>query len=56
MLYGLVLTAVPFVRNRFTEALRIDALLMPRPTEATRLLNLAAGLLLAGYNGYSLLG
>ncbi len=56
IIYGLVLTVVPFVRNRFTEAMRIDALLTPRPTEATRLLNLVAGLLLVGYSGYSLLG
>ena len=55
IVYGLVLVSVVFFRNRFTEALRIDALIMPKPTDATRVLNPVIGLLLIGYNAYSLL-
>jgi len=53
--YGAVLVCVVFVRNRFTEAARIDALMVPKTTDATRMLNLVIGLLLIGYNGYSLI-
>ena len=52
--YGAVLVGVMFVRNKFTEAARIDALMLPKTTDATRMLNLVIGLLLIGYNGYSL--
>jgi len=55
IVYGVVLVSVVFFRNRFTEALRIDALIMPKPTDATRVLNPVIGLLLIGYNAYSLL-
>ena len=55
IVYGLVLVSVVFFRNRFTEALRIDALIMPKPTDATRMINPVIGILLIGYNGYSLL-
>ena len=54
--YGAVLVSVVLFRNRFTEALRIDALMVPRPTDATRMLNPLIGLLLIGYDVYSLLG
>ncbi len=54
IVYGAVLVSVVFFRNRFTEALRIDALIMPKPTDATRMINLGIGLLLAAYNAYSL--
>mgnify|MGYP001425956522 CR=1 FL=1 len=53
--YGAVLVSVVFFRNRFTEALRIDALIVPKPTDATRVLNPVIGLMLIGYNVYSLL-
>jgi hypothetical protein len=53
--YGIVLVCVMFLRNRVTEALRIDALIVPKTTDATRTLNLVIGLLLIGYNGYSLI-
>lgn len=53
--YGAVLILTTFVSNRFTEAVRIDALFMPKPSEATRPLNLVAGILVAGYSIYSLL-
>lgn len=56
IVYGVVLVSVVFFRNRFTEALRIDALIVPQPTDATRALNPVIGLLLIGYNAYSLLG
>ncbi len=51
--YGLVLVTAAFIRSRFTEAMRIDALIVPHPTDATRMLNLVIGLLLIAYNGYS---
>ena len=54
IVYGVVLVSVVFFRNRFTEALRIDALIMPKPTDATRMINPVIGLLLLGYNAYSL--
>ena len=56
IVYGAVLVAVIFSRNRFVEALRIDALIVPRPSDATRVLNPVIGLVLIGYNAYSLLG
>lgn len=55
IVYGAVLVSVVFFRNRFTEALRIDALIVPKVTDATRVLNPIIGLLLIGYNAYSLL-
>ena len=55
IVYGAALVCVMFLRNRVTEALRIDALIVPKTTDATRMLNLVIGLLLIGYNGYSLI-
>jgi len=54
-LYGLVLVSAMFMRTRFTEAMRIDALFIPAYSEKTRPLNLLAGLLVAGYAAYSLM-
>ena len=53
IIYGLVLILGTFVRSRVTELLRIDALLMPHPTDSTRPLNLIVGILIAGYGAYS---
>ena len=55
IIYGLFLILVTFVSNKVTESLRIDALFIPHPTDATRPLNLIAGLLFAGYSIYLLL-
>lgn len=55
LVYGAFLIICTFVSNRLTEALRIDALFMPKPTPATRFLNLAAGLAAIGYYGYTAL-
>ncbi len=55
IIYGLVLILAAFVRNKIIEAMRIDALFIPQPTENTRPLNLVAGLLIAGYGIYSFL-
>ncbi len=55
ILYGLVLILVFFVRNKFIESMRIDALFMPQATENSRPVNLVAGVLVAGYGTYSLL-
>jgi len=55
IVYGVVLVSVVFFRNSVTEALRIDALIMPKPTDATRMINPVIGLMLIGYNAYSLL-
>ena len=54
-LYGSLLVSAMFMRTRLTEAMRIDALFIPRYSEKTRPLNLLAGLLIAGYAAYSLL-
>jgi hypothetical protein len=53
--YGLVLILAGIIRHRITEAMRIDALFMPNPSEATRPLNLIIGIVVAGYSIYSLL-
>lgn len=53
--YGAVLIWAFFVSNAFTEAMRIDALLFPRPTASTRSLNLVTGIVVAGYCIHSLL-
>ena len=55
IIYGFLLILTAFVRTKFTESFRIDALFMPKPSEATRPLNLLAGILVAGYSIYSLL-
>ena len=55
IIYGFVLILLTFVRIRFIESMRIDALVIPQPTESTRPVNLIAGLLIAGYGIYSLL-
>ncbi len=54
IIYGILLIIVAFVKTRYTEAFRIDALFLPKPTEKTRLLNLIAGACFAGYSIYSL--
>lgn len=56
IVYGLVLMLAAFVRNPFTEAMRVDALFIPNYTDSTRPVNLVVGLLVAGYGIYSLLG
>lgn len=55
IIYGILLIAVAFIRSKVTESIRIDALFVSKPSEATRPLNLAAGLFAAGYGIYSLL-
>ena len=55
IIYGLVLILLTFVRIKFIESMRIDALVIPQPTESTRPVNLIAGILIAGYGIYSLL-
>lgn len=55
IIYGAFLIVATFVSNKVTEALRIDALLRPQPTEATRKVNLVVGLALIGYNIYTLI-
>jgi len=56
IVYGTMLVCIAFFRNGFTEALRVDALIVPEPTDATRMINPGIGLLLLAYNLYSLLG
>jgi len=55
IIYGLLLILTVFVRSRFTESLRVDALFIPHFSESTRPLNLLVGLLVAGYGAYSLI-
>lgn len=53
--YGITLILAVFIRTPVIEAMRIDALFIPQPTESTRPINLIAGLLFAGYGVYSFL-
>lgn len=53
--YGIALIYTAFVKNRVTEALRIDTLFIPGATDRTRLLNLFFGLFVIGYNIYSMI-
>lgn len=55
IIYGGMLILAAFYRSRITEAFRIDALLLSKPSESTRPLNLVAGLLAAGYSIYLLI-
>ena len=55
IVYGAVLVSVVLFRNRFTEMLRIDALMVPKPTDATRMINPVIGVLLIAYDIYSLI-
>lgn len=54
IIYGVTLIAITFIRNKYLEAFRLDALLMPKPTEKTRVINLVAGIAFAGYSLYSI--
>lgn len=56
IIYGFILIMAMFVRIKFIESMRIDALVIPHPTDSTRPVNLIAGLLIAGYGIYSLFG
>ena len=53
--YGTLLVSVVFFRNRVTEAIRIDALMLPKLTDATRMINPVIGMLLIAYNAHSLM-
>lgn len=55
IIYGFVLILVTFVRNKFIEPMRIDALFIPQPTDSTRPVNLIVGIMVSGYGIYSLL-
>lgn len=55
IIYGVWLILTAFVRNKVTEAFRLDIMFMPNPSESTRPLNLVVGILVAGYSIYSLL-
>ncbi len=54
MIYGAALIWTMFVRNKVTEALRLDTLFIPNASEGTRPLNLGFGILALGYNIYAL--
>ena len=55
LLYGFVLILAAFISNRITETFRLDTFFTPRPTEATRMINLPAGMLAIGYTLYTML-
>ncbi|TAL59531.1 MAG: hypothetical protein EPN85_09130 [Bacteroidetes bacterium] len=55
IIYGVILIMVMFVKTKFTEPFRIDALIIPGFSEKTRPINLVAGICFAGYSIYSLL-
>jgi hypothetical protein len=54
IIYGLLLITVVFVKRGILESFRIDALIMPKPSEKTRPINLFAGIAFAAYSIYSL--
>ncbi len=53
-IYGLILLTGYFFRNPVGEHLRIDKLITPKPSESTRMLNLALGLLFFSYSVYTI--
>lgn len=55
LVYGIVLIFAAFKSNKITETFRLDTFFTPRPTEATRLINLPAGLFAIGYTIYTIL-
>ncbi len=55
LVYGIVLIFAAFKSNRLTETFRLDTFFTPRPTEATRMINLPAGLFAIGYTIYTIL-
>jgi len=55
VVYGVGLILSAFIKNKITEAFRIDALFMPKPNLASRMINIPAGIFVLGYSVYSLL-
>ena len=55
IIYGVILILSAFVRNRAIDAMRVDSLFLPEPTEKTRPGNIVVGILVSGYGIYSLL-
>ncbi|MCC7202486.1 MAG: hypothetical protein IT393_07500 [Nitrospirae bacterium] len=55
LIYGVVLIFAAFKSNRVTEIFRLDTFFTPRPTQATRMINLPAGLFAIGYTIYTML-
>ncbi len=55
LIYGAVLIFAAFKSNRVTEIFRLDTFFTPRPTQATRMINLPAGLFAVGYTIYTML-
>jgi hypothetical protein len=55
IIYGVILILSAFVRNRAIDAMRVDSLFLPEPTEKTRPVNIVIGIMVAGYGIYSLL-
>lgn len=53
--YGVLLIAATFVNNKLIDAFRLDTMFMRNPAPSARGLNLFAGLLLIGYNVYTLI-
>ncbi len=54
LVYGAVLIFAAFKSNKVTEIFRLDTFFTPRPSQATRLINLPAGLFAIGYTIYSM--
>lgn len=53
--YGLLLIAATFINNKVLESFRLDVIFMKSPSQSTRSVNLVAGLVLIGYNVYTML-
>lgn len=52
--YGILLIVATFVNNRVIESFRLDVIFTRSPTPSTRYVNLVAGLVIIGYNVYTL--
>lgn len=53
--YGVLLIASTFINNRVIAAFRLDLMFMRNPPPAAKGINLVVGLLIIGYNVYTML-
>ncbi len=53
--YGILLIAATFINNRIIGAFRLDTMFMKTPPASARGINLVVGLLIIGYNVYTML-
>ncbi len=53
--YGVLLVAATFIDNKVIGAFRLDTMFMKTPPASARGINLVVGLLMIGYNVYTML-